>query len=194
MKTTKGVSRHILFATMSWTLAACGAVVLCGCAHRGKTVSEHSHQHSKVHAAKHWSYEGKTGPSHWGNLDAEFAQCRIGRQQSPIDITSATASSQLTQLGFHYVPTQLRIKNSGHTLVAQFHDDAGFIEVGEKRYKLLQFHFHTASEHRVRGETYAMEIHLVHQNMQGKLLVVGGRLPLSTNDGLQRQGGYGRGL
>ncbi|MEM7589216.1 MAG: carbonic anhydrase family protein [Myxococcota bacterium] len=65
------------------------------------------------------------------------------------------------------------MKNSGHTLVAQFEDNAGFIEVGGEQYKLLQFHFHTASEHRVQGETYPMEIHLVHQNKQGKLLVVG---------------------
>ena len=36
----------------------------------------------------------------------------------------------------------------------------------------LQFHFHTPSEHRLNGEEYAIEMHLVHQSSAGQLLVV----------------------
>ena len=41
------------------------------------------------------------------------------------------------------------------------------------RYNLLQFHFHTPSEHTVDGKQYAMEAHFVHQNKQGNLAVIG---------------------
>jgi carbonic anhydrase len=43
----------------------------------------------------------------------------------------------------------------------------------DKRYELKQFHFHSPSEHTVNGQHYPMEVHLVHQNEAGELLVVG---------------------
>ena len=36
--------------------------------------------------------------------------------------------------------------------------------VGNEGYQLLQFHFHTPSEHTVSGQHTAMEAHLVHRN------------------------------
>ena len=42
-----------------------------------------------------------------------------------------------------------------------------------KDYSLLQFHFHTTSEHRLDGEVFPMEMHLVHQAEDGEQLVVG---------------------
>jgi carbonic anhydrase len=41
------------------------------------------------------------------------------------------------------------------------------------KYDLVQFHFHTASEHAVGGQHQPMEIHFVHRNAQGGLAVVG---------------------
>ena len=34
----------------------------------------------------HWSYSGKTGPRHWGDLAPENVQCKMGKNQSPIDL------------------------------------------------------------------------------------------------------------
>lgn len=135
-------------------------------------MSSHCAGHGTVHNTKHWSYEGQTGPEHWGQLNAEFVHCRIGKQQSPVDIASWQHSCQLTPLRFHYACVPLRMTHDGHALLAQLENDAGFVAVGAVQYKLLQFHFHTPGEHRVQGESYAMEIHLVHQNNQGQLLVV----------------------
>lgn len=28
----------------------------------------------------HWSYEGETGPAHWGDLAPEFHLCKDGKQ------------------------------------------------------------------------------------------------------------------
>jgi len=37
----------------------------------------------------HWGYEGHGGPSHWGDLAPEFAACKAGHKQPPIDIARA---------------------------------------------------------------------------------------------------------
>jgi carbonic anhydrase len=38
---------------------------------------------------------------------------------------------------------------------------------------LTQFHFDTVSEHRLNGEEFPMELHLVHEADDGRLLVLG---------------------
>jgi len=40
-------------------------------------------------------------------------------------------------------------------------------------YYLIQFHFHSPSEHTLNGKTYAMDAHFVHSSLDGALLVVG---------------------
>lgn len=40
-------------------------------------------------------------------------------------------------------------------------------------YNLLQFHFHRPSEHLLNGQEFPLELHLVHQNTEGELLVIG---------------------
>lgn len=37
----------------------------------------------------------------------------------------------------------------------------------------MQFHFHTPSENHINGVTYPLEVHFVHKNAKGELLVVG---------------------
>lgn len=37
--------------------------------------------------------------------------------------------------------------------------------IGNKKLELLQFHFHTPSEHALNGRRYAMEAHLVHREI-----------------------------
>src|SRR3954465_8520457 len=41
-------------------------------------------QHSE--AAHPWSYDGDHGPTHWGELKPEYATCKRGKHQTPIDI------------------------------------------------------------------------------------------------------------
>jgi carbonic anhydrase len=38
------------------------------------------------HPAHTWDYSQLHGPSHWGELEPQFAQCMSGHHQSPIDI------------------------------------------------------------------------------------------------------------
>ncbi|SCN04453.1 Protein of unknown function [Bacillus wiedmannii] len=55
-----------------------------------------------------------------------------------------------------------------------------YLTLGGNRYTLKQFHFHTPSEHQFEGKYADMELHLVHQNDQGQLAVVGIMIKISS--------------
>lgn len=119
----------------------------------------------------HWSYEGEEGPAHWGELSPDFALCSSGKEQSPVDIPASTPLNE-SGIAFNYQPTAVNILNNGHTIQVNY-DEGSLIEVDGTKYNLLQFHFHGPSEHTVNGQSYDMEMHLVHQNADGGLAVVG---------------------
>ncbi|MBZ0220715.1 MAG: carbonic anhydrase family protein [Candidatus Methylomirabilis sp.] len=119
----------------------------------------------------HWSYEGEHGPEHWGHMSKEFQACSEGKTQSPIDLSNA-APEALSKIEFKYGSSKLNIVNNGHTVQVNY-DGGSSIAVDGSEYGLVQFHFHTPSEHTVDGKSYGNEIHLVHKNGKGQLAVVG---------------------
>lgn len=120
-----------------------------------------------------WGYEGRIGPEHWGDLDASFATCADGHEQSPVDLTDSIPAA-LPDIEFHYDPITTReVFNNGHTIEVEV-EPGSSISVGGKTYELVQFHWHAPSEHSVeRGARYDMELHLVHRSTAGELAVVG---------------------
>lgn len=119
----------------------------------------------------HWSYEGAEGPEHWGELSPDFAACSTGTEQTPIEVPSTTVVNP-ADITFNYQPTALNILNNGHTVQVNY-DQGSSIEVGGKTYNLLQFHFHTPSEHTMDNQHTDLELHLVHQSADKQLAVVG---------------------
>ncbi|GIJ70958.1 carbonic anhydrase family protein [Virgisporangium ochraceum] len=47
------------------------------------------------------------------------------------------------------------------------------VRLGTTRYELLQYHFHTPSEHTLDGRHYSVEQHFVHRGPAGETLVLG---------------------
>lgn len=121
--------------------------------------------------AADWSYEGDNGPEHWGDLAPEFVQCRVGLNQSPIDIV-ATVDADLPALEIDYRSSTLELVNNGHTAQANV-APGSFMRVAGESFELLQLHLHTPSEHRINGRLFPMETHYVHRNARGELAVVG---------------------
>lgn len=136
-----------------------------------------------------WGYTGKTGPGHWGALDADFQLCATGKTQTPIDIRHASNSKQnLLQVSYGAAPLnivndgittltvgkqQLVIKD-GHTIQVNF-PNSGPKEkliVAGNVYRLMQFHFHTPSETQLNGHEFPAEIHFVNQGPNGKIAVI----------------------
>lgn len=104
-----------------------------------------------------------------------------GFEQSPINIRArdVTYVSQLPVLNFTYSSnTTLNVVNTGSpneesTVRANVPSGAGTLQVEGVTYNLLQFHWHTPSEHLIEGRSFPLEMHLVHQAADGRLLVVG---------------------
>jgi carbonic anhydrase len=119
---------------------------------------------------EHWGYDTSHGPSHWAQLNPEFAECSQGHHQSPIDIRNPK-KADLPPIEFHYDPSPLDIIDNGHTIMINY-APGSFISVGGKKYQFKQFHFHRPSEERIHGKHYEMSLHLVHADEQGKLAVV----------------------
>ena len=117
-----------------------------------------------------WTYKDLTGPDYWSGLDSGFATCANGQAQSPIDLTAAD-SIDLVDPDFHYEPVPLNLLNNGHTVQIPY-APGSYVVLDGKRYDLLQFHFHSPSEHAVEGKSRSAELHLVHQSDAGELAVV----------------------
>lgn len=107
-----------------------------------------------------------------------------GQEQSPIDFPESTKELLFSfkfELNYSTVPVKfaedgrpISLVNNGHTI--QMNVPAGqtlTLESGAV-YDLLQFHFHTTSEHTVNKRAYPLEMHLVHKLRNGgNLLVLG---------------------
>lgn len=119
----------------------------------------------------HWSYEGHGSPAHWGELNHDYHLCKDGKQQSPINLTSAH-KADLGKISFSYKATAKEIVNNGHTIQVNMNEGSS-ISVNGKTYNLLQFHFHSPSEHPVNGVHADMVAHFVHQAADGQLGVIG---------------------
>jgi carbonic anhydrase len=118
----------------------------------------------------HWTYSGHGGPAEWGALNPEFATCKLGKHQSPIDIRGAKPAD-LPAIKFDYKPSPLKVIDNGHTIQVNYASGSS-IDVGGVRYELVQFHFHKPSEEKIDGKSHAMVAHLVHKSADGKLAVV----------------------
>jgi len=119
----------------------------------------------------HWMYEGEEGPDHWGEIDPLFEACALGVEQSPIDL-SDSEMFDLVDIQTDYQSSALTILNNGHTVQANY-DAGSTMVVKGSTYDLLQFHFHTPSEHTIAGEAFPMEVHFVHRNADGGSAVIG---------------------
>jgi carbonic anhydrase len=124
-----------------------------------------------------WSYEGGTGSEHWGDLAADYATGAAGEQQSPIDLKVDAAEQapgeEVPDVAYGYQPATYELVDKVHTIQVEVEGEAGGITIGDERYKLVQFHAHAPSEHALDGERTDLEVHLVHQNDDSELAVVG---------------------
>jgi len=119
------------------------------------SAQEHQPEHT-------WNYSGAQGPDHWGDLKPEFAKCKTGHNQSPIDIRD-TRKADLPLIQFDYESCALHIIDNGHTNMINYSLGSSS-SVGGKTYQLKQFHFHRPSEEKIHGEvmtwwsTWCMQI------------------------------------
>ncbi len=108
---------------------------------------------------------------HAGYLTPEHT---MGDRQSPINIVSRRAREESHSAEILYQRSKEHVRNLGKTIEVDW-DSGSQLKFDGRIYELVQFHFHTPSEHMLDGLTYPMEIHLVHKGLEDpeRLLVVG---------------------
>jgi len=137
--------------------------------------------------------------------DANHANCghshdaSFGQQQSPINFVTdhhmqckhtvlmGDEEYKTNTLSFQYPQfvKNCTIMNNGHTVQVNIApSNKCVVSIAGKEFKLVQFHFHTPSEHTVDAKLFDMEMHLVHVNEQSEIAVLG--FMFSTKQKYQR--------
>ncbi len=127
-----------------------------------------------------WGYEGNIGPANWGDLSPEFAMCKTGKVQAPIDISTKGLAKVTTPIKTDYSPSKAIVVNNGHTIQVDL-PAGGYATLSDDDFNILQFHMHAPGEETVDGKRYPFNAHLVHINPgdsendteRGKLAVIG---------------------
>ncbi|KAG6760699.1 hypothetical protein POTOM_033878 [Populus tomentosa] len=118
---------------------------------------------------------GEKGPANWGRIHPEWGACSNGSMQSPIDLLSERVDvvSHLGRLSRSYNPANATLMNRGHDMMLKWEGAAGSIEINGTEYLLKQCHWHSPSEHTINGKSLALEAHMVHESLDGRVAVVG---------------------
>lgn len=80
-------------------------------------------------------------------------------------------TANLPPLEFNYHTTAKSVQNIGYTMQIEFNQGASLVLDGQT-FLLEQFHVHSPSENNINGQSYPMELHLVHASDKGELAVV----------------------
>lgn len=123
----------------------------------------------------YWTYSEENGPKEWVSIDPSYYACGGGYEQSPINIEKESIWEERNFEKFHldYHPTKFIVVNNGHTIEVKDQTGENTITIDDQKFTLVQIHFHLPSEHKLNGQTFNMEGHLVHQSKDGKVAVIG---------------------
>lgn len=102
----------------------------------------------------------------WQNL------CLAGTRQSPIDIKSDVVIEADTniEIQVNYVPMTVRAEHLPYTY--EIAESFGTLMHQDLNYTMLQFHFHSPSEHTFDGVHHDLEMHIVHATEDKKTYLV----------------------
>ena len=124
-----------------------------------------------------WDYTDERGPDTWGE---RYETCATGAMQSPVDLPEQVVEDA-SHIEVRYQPDPLRIVDNGHTIQIN-HQGESQLVVDGAAFRLVQYHFHSPSEHAEQGERHSLELHLVHVDDAGNYAVIGVFLEPATDE------------
>lgn len=144
-------------------------------------------------APPHWNHDEQ--PTWWAIEDTSqevplrypYAECGVGKHQSPIDLAAAEINNTkpLNTVAVQYGVDTPIFFNSGHGVQVNTSDSyTGALKIGEESFPLIQFHFHEPSEHVVGGKNFPAELHYVHVNEDGRLIVLAVAIDVGAENAL----------
>ena len=124
---------------------------------------------------KDWSYQGKTAPQYWGSLKEEYKFCKIGYNQSPINIDFNAKNEQYIvkndDLKFSYSSSGVTKEQDSHGAKFSF-DRKDFMILRKREYYLQAIQFHHPSEHKINGEDQILEMQIFHKSDNEQVAVL----------------------
>jgi len=121
-----------------------------------------------------FGYTGVHGPEKWGSLSPLFSACSNGKRQSPVNIVKnkVVRNKNLKPLTRDYSTANATLVNNGFNIGLLFEENVGVLVADGKNFSLKQMHWHSPSEHRINGEQFPTELHMVHKAADGSFAVV----------------------
>ncbi|MGA9657607.1 MAG: carbonic anhydrase family protein [Asticcacaulis sp.] len=155
---------------LSFSLVALMALSLAACS--SKKADDHAAkaEHADGAPVSKWTYDGDTGPDHWGQLGGGSDVCATGQRQSPLDIAGAV-KSQYARVVHNYNSVTATIQNTGKT-IRVVPANGGDLELDGAKYPLKYIEFHSPSEHAINGHRATLESQFVHMNDKGQTVIV----------------------
>jgi carbonic anhydrase len=170
---SRPIPRLVMVSLLAMSLAACSA----------KKTDEHATGHEPTSAEGHgaeghatgspvskWTYDGDTGPAHWGQLGGDSAVCNSGQRQSPVDVKGAV-KQQFAKISLNYNSVTATIQNTGKT-VRVVPQNGGDLELDGAKYTLKYVEFHSPSEHAINGHQSTLESQFVHTDDKGHTVII----------------------
>lgn len=121
-------------------------------------------------ATANWSYEGATGPEQWGKLDAQFATCGSGLNQSPAPLDS-TIHAALKPIRSIQKFAAKDIQRLPYGLRVHF-KEGNMMVLDKAAFQLKYMDIHAPSEHQLNGQAYPLELQFFHEDNKKNMAIM----------------------
>lgn len=129
-----------------------------------------------------WSYSGKGSPQNWAKISDKNKFCKIGYNQSPIDINSTMNKDFiLNDLRFDYKTAEIEKLNAKYYQKINFYGK-NFVFRGKKKYWLKYIEFHHPSEHLLDSSPHSLEMQIYHKSEDEQWLALSYFLEISAQN------------
>ncbi len=125
---------------------------------------------NKVTPANDWDYQGKKGPDQWGKLNAQYASCASGVNQSPVPFENIIHAALKPIRTIHKFAAK-EIRAIPHGLRVYF-KEGNMMVLDKSAFQLKYLDFHAPSEHKLNGQHYPLEIQLYHEDSKQHVAVM----------------------
>ncbi len=125
-----------------------------------------------VSCSPNWQYDFKKSAKKWGDIDKKYRFCKIGSNQSPIDVVADFIASDLTfNFQKNHQQNNVEKERKDYVLKSVFFDQS-YLQRVKKKYFLRYFEFHHPSEHLIKGNRFSQEMQIAFKSEDEQWLMI----------------------
>lgn len=118
---------------------------------------------------KKWNYSTNNSKENWGDLREEYKFCKIGFNQSPINIDQSFTTHDLKENFSTNSNFEIRKKDFVNRIEFFSRD---YLTRGKKKFFIRYLEFHHPSEHLVKSEKYSLEMQVAFKSEDEQWLIL----------------------